>query len=94
MRFHSNVCGLAINKNVIGLANYVQINNLYKEINSNEFVEVNKRGFKEQLNIAIMGHLNDKEKYKKHSEDIIYTLKIQAEQEYKKLNKWLKNNLN
>ncbi|MDD2494207.1 MAG: polysaccharide pyruvyl transferase family protein [Tissierellia bacterium] len=90
MRFHSNVCAYALKKNVIGLSNYIQINNLYKDINSNEFVEVNKRGFQEHLIKMIIKHLKDKDKYTKLSEDILNTLKVQAQQEYKKLNNWLK----
>jgi polysaccharide pyruvyl transferase WcaK-like protein len=92
MRFHSNVCAYALKKNVIGLSNYVQINNLYKDINSNEFVEVNKQGFQDKLTNMIIKHLKEKDKYTKLSEDIFNTLKLQAQQEYKKLNMWLNNN--
>lgn len=92
MRFHSNVCGYALKKNVIGLVNYVQIENLYKTINSNEFVEVNKADFHKELKNKIIEHLSSPDKYVKLSEDIIKQLKVDTEKEYDKLNKWLRLN--
>ena len=45
MRFHANVCSLALNKNTIGLVNYLQIENLYKSIGSEDFIDVRKKDF-------------------------------------------------
>lgn len=89
MRFHSNVCGYALKKNVIGLVNYIQIENLYKGIESNEFVEVNKEGFNEELKNKIKEHLENSDKYVRLSEDIIDKLRINTKAEYDKLNRWL-----
>lgn len=93
MRFHSNVCSYALNKNVIGLSNYIQISNLYKDICSNEFVEVNKVDFKEKLIQKVSQHLNDNEKYESFSKKIKENLFDEAKLEYAKLNNWLKSNI-
>lgn len=89
MRFHSNVCGYALEKNVIGLLNYVQISNLYNDINSSEYVEVNKIGFADKLNSKITEHLNDKERFEGLAISIKETLLEEAKHEYMKLNEWL-----
>ncbi len=90
MRFHSNVCSYALRKNVIGLLNYVQIKNLYRTIDSKEFVEVNKENFHNELKIKLIDHLTNNKKYISLSEKIIEKLKDSTEKEYDKLNKWLK----
>lgn len=92
MRFHSNVCSFAMKKNVIGLVNYIQISNLYKDISSQEYVEVNKVGFAELLFDKIREHLNKKELFENLSNQVKDTLFEEARVEYVKLNNWL--NLN
>lgn len=92
MRFHSNVCSYALKKNVIGLVNYVQISNLYKDINSNEYVEVNKEGFTEEFKDKIRNHLNERESFENLSNKVKKTLFEEARIEYMKLNNWLKTN--
>jgi len=50
MRFHANVCSLGLGTPCIGLVNYRQIEELYEELNLQEYaVEVNKKGFDELL---------------------------------------------
>lgn len=92
MRFHSNVCSYALKKNVIGLVNYIQISNLYKDINSHEYVEVNKEGFAEVLRDKILEHLNGKERFENSSNQVKEDLFEEARVEYVKLNNWLKMN--
>ena len=92
MRFHSNVCGLALNKNVIGLVNYIQIENLYKGISSKEYATVNEEGFQDKLQALIFEHLSNRDKHIEASGTIIEALKHKAEAEYHKLNGWLKTN--
>lgn len=92
MRFHSNVCSYALGKNIIGLVNYIQVLNLYKNIKSEEFVEINKEGFKYKLENKIINHIEEEIAYVEHSEFIKDCIVVEAENEYKKLNKWL--NLN
>ena len=92
MRFHSNVCSYALMKNVIGLVNYVQLSNLYKDINSNEYVEVNKNGFTKELIDKIRMHLNEKEKFESIASMVKETLYEEAKIVYFKLNKWLEIN--
>lgn len=48
-RFHANVCSFGLGTPVIGLVNYIQIENLYKDINSSSFVNVSKRDFSKEL---------------------------------------------
>lgn len=92
MRFHSNVCSYALEKNVIGLVNYIQILNLYRSIESKEFVEINKNGFKEKLENKIIKHIEEEKSYVKYSKLVRGRLLLKTESEYKKLNSWL--NLN
>ncbi len=92
MRFHSNVCSYALKKNVIGLVNYIQISNLYKDINSHEYVEVNKEGVAEVLKDKIREHLNEKERFEDLSNQVKEDLYEKARVEYVKLNNWLKMN--
>lgn len=92
MRFHSNVCSYALGKNVIGLLNYVQISNLYKGINSKEYVSVNQIDFKEKLKTKINEHLTQKDFFENLSLEIKENLLEQAKLEYIKLNDWLKIN--
>lgn len=55
MRFHANVCALGLGVPCIPLINYRQIDKLYDELNLQEFkVEVNKKGFKENLDKLIL----------------------------------------
>lgn len=92
MRFHSNVCSYALEKNIIGLVNYIQIKNLYTDINSNEYVEVNKKDFKKKLKNLAIKHLNNNENFEILSKNIKEKLLNDTKVEYKKLNNWLKLN--
>jgi polysaccharide pyruvyl transferase WcaK-like protein len=93
MRFHSNVCGYALKKNVIGLVNYPQIKNLYSNISSSEYVEVNKEGYQTKLLSMMLEHLSNHSKYVDKSQKISNQLQANARDEYLKLNEWLIANL-
>lgn len=46
MRFHANVCPMALERQVLGLSSYVQINNLYKELEqTHRLIDVTRPGF-------------------------------------------------
>lgn len=50
MRFHANVCPLGMGKPVLGLCNYPQIDNLYRDLDISEScVWVNREGFSADL---------------------------------------------
>ncbi|WP_199925521.1 polysaccharide pyruvyl transferase family protein [Paenibacillus bouchesdurhonensis] len=93
MRFHSNVCGYALKKNVIGLVNYPQVKNLYSDISSDEYVEINTEGFETKLLSMILEHLSNQSKYVDVSQKIVEQLQVNARNEYTKLNQWLEANL-
>lgn len=92
MRFHSNVCSYAFNKNVIGLINYSQIMNLYEDINSEEYVKVNEENFAEELKKKIRNHLIKKKDFELFSSNVRNELLDEAKKEYKKINEWLRMN--
>ncbi len=48
-RFHANICNIGMGVPTIGLVNYRQIRELYKELNSDYFVDVTKKGFEKEL---------------------------------------------
>ena len=49
-RFHSNISGLKTNKQIVALENYVQITNLYDELNMKEkLLDVRKKGFSDKF---------------------------------------------
>jgi polysaccharide pyruvyl transferase WcaK-like protein len=92
-RFHSNVCSYAFEKNIIALMNYIQITNLYKDIDSSEFVEVNNLAYKDVLMAKIRDHLENEVKYVNLSRKIKQQLFEETRVEYVKINRWLKENL-
>lgn len=92
MRFHSNVCSYALKKNVIGLVNYIQISNLYEDINSLEYIEVNKYGFNEKLKDKVREHLSENQRFETLSIKVKETLLEEAKKVYVELNNWLKIN--
>jgi polysaccharide pyruvyl transferase WcaK-like protein len=61
MRFHSNVCSIAMGIPTIGLCNYPQINSLYEEVNyPNGSISVREPGFSNSLmktiSVALTGN--------------------------------------
>lgn len=50
MRFHANVCPMALGRNVLGLTSYPQIENLYRELGQTDrLIGVSWPGFRDQL---------------------------------------------
>lgn len=84
-RFHANVCSLGMNKATIGLVNYRQIKELYIEIENNNFVDVSKKEFDNELMLMI-----ENIKENKFCLDKINTI-YQHNFEFIKI--WLKNKL-
>lgn len=58
MRFHANVCSLANGCKTIGLVNYIQIENLYREIDLDKYIDVRKIGFGSRLEEAAKSELS------------------------------------
>ena len=48
-RFHANVCSIGLGAVTIGLINYRQIKDFYKEIKSKNFVDIQQQGFGKEL---------------------------------------------
>jgi polysaccharide pyruvyl transferase WcaK-like protein len=88
-RFHSNVCSFALHKNIIGLINYIQIQNLYSEINSNEYININKNNFDLYLKMKLMDHILNPTKYIEFSKQIYDNVLSEAKEKYFLLNNWL-----
>lgn len=62
MRFHANVCAMAMKTPCIGLVNYRQISELYKEIGQDKYaVHVNKAGFDKKIIDIAASILHDNE---------------------------------
>lgn len=91
MRFHANIFGYALRKNVIGLVNYPQIEKLYAQLGSREFVRVNISNFEELLLSKIYDHIENRNQYESLAADILTNVQDQAKIEYQLLNKWLES---
>lgn len=48
-RFHANVCSYGLGTPVIGLVNYIQIENLYKDIGSDSYINISEKKFSSKL---------------------------------------------
>ncbi len=48
-RFHANVCAIGLGRPVIGLVNYRQIAELYRELGSESVVDISKEGFAQKI---------------------------------------------
>lgn len=88
-RFHSNVCALAMGLNCIGLVNYIQIENLYKEIESEEYALINTREGLAHLEQLLISHLDNSKYYMEKNVLILNEMNRKASESYNKLNKWL-----
>jgi len=68
-RFHANVCSIGLEVPTIGLVNYRQIEKLYNELDSDNYVYINKKGFEKELlnkissNISVYNLSQIKQKY-------------------------------
>ncbi|TKD70741.1 polysaccharide pyruvyl transferase family protein [Pseudalkalibacillus hwajinpoensis] len=92
MRFHSNVCSIAQEIPTIGMSSYKKIVDLYDEINlSDRVVEVNKRGFQNELREQIHYTINNideiKLRYKKANQKIY----IESKYFYEGVKDWYTN---
>ena len=78
-RFHANVCPIGMGVPTIGLFNYVQIESLYEELNSKQYVDVDKADFDKDLikmiNQTSLNEFNEAE-YSEYLEKIIAWLDI------------------
>lgn len=82
-RFHANVCSIGLNKKTIGLINYRQIKDLYKELKSDNYVDISKKDFDIDL--------INKIKNFKNKNNIIEDVTIQYENNMKLIKRWLNN---
>ena len=83
-RFHANACSIGLETPTIGLVNYRQIEGLYSEISSDNFVDIRLDNFDIQL-------LNKIDNYKQ--DDILKTIKSQYNKNIENIEKWLESKL-
>lgn len=82
MRFHTNVCSIAMNVPAIPLVSYPKLSDLYEELNISErVVMVNKAGFSQKLDDNIAAS----DKFSLQNESVIAGLTPQIESFFKKL---------
>lgn len=76
MRFHANVCSIALNTPTIGLGTcHYKIRDLYAELAiPNRFVDVSQRNFKEKLIPLIISSLREKEAIRENYDVILKNL--------------------
>lgn len=90
MRFHANVCPIGLNVPTIGLVNYVQIENLYRELDLEQrMVHVNQRGFEKSLSKLVDDSLNNIDVLKKQYTVVKSSLIDQAASFHREVNRWL-----
>jgi len=74
-RFHSNVCGIALNVPTIGILNYNQIEYLYNELKlSNYLIDVRKQYFSKNLIAMVKKVLIEKKSIQEKQAEIIKSL--------------------
>lgn len=59
-RFHANVCSIGIGKHTLGLINYRQIEELYNELESDDFIDIRIPNFDENLIQKVNEKMNNK----------------------------------
>lgn len=94
MRFHANVCAIALNIPTIAIVTYPQIYNLYKELNLlDRCIEVNQPDFFNELSELIEESIKKEKNLKKRYQEIKFNIEEQQEKNYTILKKWLSRNL-
>jgi polysaccharide pyruvyl transferase WcaK-like protein len=92
MRFHSNVCAIAMGIPTIGLCNYPQIDSLYEEVNyPNGSISVREPGFSNSLIKAISVALTG-DQLSKDGARVIHHVSRARKSFEKTLITWLKSN--
>ncbi|WP_169717683.1 polysaccharide pyruvyl transferase family protein [Sporomusa silvacetica] len=90
MRFHANVCPIGFNVPTIGLVNYIQIDNLYRELDLSErSVHVNEAGFSHKLNDMTRASLKNKEDIVKKYKEINMGLQQKINFFHKVMAEWI-----
>jgi hypothetical protein len=93
-RFHTNVCSIWLNTPSIWFINYIQIENLYKELWIPErSVFVNKKWFEIKLKKLIIDSLNSKTEIAENYKKIKKKLEVDIIKFYKVLDYWLSKNV-
>lgn len=84
MRFHTNVCSIAMNIPAIPLVSYPKLKDLYEELGFEERVAVvNRRGFSEEL--SVLSSLVNKNFVRKSNKDLIVKLGAIADSFFEKI---------
>lgn len=90
MRFHSNVCAIALNIPTIGLSSYKKIDDLYEELNLfDRVIHVNKEGFNDRLSHMLNETLKNRQQIKKEYEQVLNRIDIENNCFYNELKKWI-----
>jgi polysaccharide pyruvyl transferase WcaK-like protein len=88
MRFHANVCAIGLNTPCIGLVNYRQIDELYNELEINQFkVDVRKKAFELSLESLSTKLLQGKST---NNDEVLESWKLKLKRFHSHINDWLK----
>lgn len=91
MRFHTNVCGIALNIPTIGIKSYPKLYDLYQEIGLKErCLDINEDNFFEKYLNILNITLNNQEEIKKEYKLKKWELLKEKDKVYSILEKWLK----
>lgn len=92
LRFHTNVCGVALNIPTIGLKSYPKLSDLYSDIGLKErCLDVDSENFFEEYYDELLKSLRDKEEIKEKYDKIWNSLKRRQIDIYLELREWLSN---
>lgn len=90
LRFHTNVCGIALNIPTIGLKSYPKLSDLYDDIGLEErCLDVNSDNFFDDYYQELLKTIENKEKIKKEYDKIWNSLKRRQVDTYIELRNWL-----
>jgi polysaccharide pyruvyl transferase WcaK-like protein len=91
MRFHTNVCSIAMNIPTIGLAGHEQISALYNELGIQErCIKLDTTQFIDRLEALLKDGLPASDQVKKAYQKVNLLLDKEVENYYKKLDEWMK----
>lgn len=91
-RFHSNVVPIGLEIPTIGLANYIQVPNLYEELGLQEMcIDCNDPDFSEKLSFVVDDIFDKYESVKKLYKKVLTDVELDAEKSMLKLRSWFQD---
>ncbi|MBP1763031.1 MAG: hypothetical protein H6Q65_89 [Firmicutes bacterium] len=93
MRYHSNICSIAVGTPTIGIVSYHKHRKLYEDIGlANRVVETNLKGFERRLFDKTQEALRNLQKMKRENEQIVHELQTINKMYMMHVGKWLAEN--